>query len=73
MGSSRDNAIIVAAGTAIDVPLRERNDLWLFDNSDTMTVSVPDAPRPNEIVVIVVLADRGRPRPRIDKDDAKAV
>jgi hypothetical protein len=67
------NVKVAAAGTAIDVPLSERNDPWLFDNIDTMTVSVPDAPRPNEIVVIVVLADRGRPRPRIDKDGAKAV
>ena len=32
---------------------------------------VPGAPRPGEIVVIVVLGDRGRPRPRIDKDGAR--
>jgi hypothetical protein len=67
------NVKVAAAGTAIDVPLSERNDPWLFDNIDTMTVSVPDAPRPGEIVVIIVLADGGRPRPRIDKDGAKAV
>jgi hypothetical protein len=34
MDSSKDNAIIVAAGTAIDLPLRERNNPWLFDNID---------------------------------------
>ena len=67
------NVKVAAAGTAIDVPLSERNDPWLFDNIDTITVSVPDAPRPGEIVVIVVLTDGGRPRPRIDKDGAKAV
>jgi Amino acid synthesis len=67
------NVKVAAAGTAIDVPLGERNDPWLFDNIDTMTVSVPGAPRPGEIVVIVVLADGGRPRPRIDKDGAKPV
>jgi hypothetical protein len=67
------NVKVAAAGTAIDVPLSERNDPWLFDNIDTMTVSVPDAPRPAEIVVIVVLSDGGRPRPRIDKNGAKAV
>src|SRR5690348_9961697 len=37
---------------------------------DTMTVAVPGAPRPDEIVIIVVLADRGRPRPRISKAGA---
>lgn len=67
------NVKVAVAGTAIDVPLSERNDPWLFDNIDTMTVSIADAPRPREIVVIVVLADGGRPRPRIDKDGAKAV
>ena len=67
------NVKVAAAGTAIDVPLSERNDPWLFDNIDTMTVWVPDAPRPAEIVVIVVLSDGGRPRPRIDKNGAKAV
>jgi hypothetical protein len=67
------NVKVAAAGTAIDVPLGDRNDPWLFDNIDTMTVSVPDAPRPAEIVVIVALSDGGRPRPRIDKDGAKAL
>jgi hypothetical protein len=38
-----------------------------------MTVMVPDAPRAGEIVVIVVLADGGRPRPRINKDGARPV
>ena len=67
------NVKVAAAGTAIDVPLSQRDNSWLFDNIDTMTVSVPDAPRPSEIVVIVVLADGGRPRPRIDKDGAKRI
>lgn len=64
---------VAAPGVAIDIPLSERNDPWSFDHFDTMTISVPDAPRPDEIVVIVVLANGGRPRPRIDKDGAKAV
>jgi hypothetical protein len=67
------NVKVAAAGTAIDVPLADRDDVWLFDNIDTLTVAVPDAPRPHEIVIVVALADGGRPRPRIDKDGARPV
>ena len=65
------NVKVAAAGTAIDVPLADRDDIWLFDNIDT--IAVPDAPRPTEIVVVVALSDGGRPRPRIDKDGARPV
>ena len=54
------NVKVASAGTAIDMPLGDRDDVWLFDNIDTMTVWVPDAPRPAEIVVIVALSDGGR-------------
>jgi hypothetical protein len=39
-----------------------------------MTVRVPDAPRPDEIVVAIVVTDSGRPHPRIGglkKEEAK--
>jgi hypothetical protein len=65
------NVKVATAGTAIDVPLSDRDDVWVFDHIDTITVVVPDAPRPGEIVVIVALSDGGRPRPRIDKDGAR--
>jgi Amino acid synthesis len=65
------NVKVAAAGTTIDVPLGDRDDAWLFDHIDTITVAVPDAPRPAEIVVIAALADGGRPRPRVDKDGAR--
>jgi hypothetical protein len=65
------NVKVAAAGTAIDVPLADRDDVWLFDHIDTITVTVPDAPRPAEIVVVVALSDGGRPRPRIDKNGAR--
>src|SRR3954451_23390312 len=44
------NVKIAAPGTPIDVPLGHKDDVWLFDNIDTMTVMVPGAPRPREIV-----------------------
>jgi hypothetical protein len=61
------NIKIGGPGTVIDVPLGHREDAWLFDFIDTMSVFIPDGPRPNEIVGIVVLSDGGRPRPRIGK------
>ena len=65
------NVKVAGAGTAIDVPLADRDDVWQFDHIDTITVAIPDAPRPGEIVVIVALSDGGRPRPRIDKTGAR--
>ena len=65
------NVKIAAPGTPIDVPLGHKDDVWQFDQIDTMTIMVPGAPRGDEIVVIVVLADGGRPRPRVDKNGAK--
>ena len=65
------NVKVAAAGASIDVPLGNRDDVWVFDNFDTITVTVPDAPRPTEIVVVVALSDGGRPRPRIDKNGAR--
>jgi hypothetical protein len=63
-------AKIGAAGAGIDVPLGHKDDVWSFDQIDTITVTVPGAPRPDEIVVVVALADGGRPRPRVSKDGA---
>jgi Amino acid synthesis len=65
------NVKVANAGVAIDVPLSHRDDVWQFDNIDTVTVAIPDSPRPDEIVVIVALSDGGRPRPRIDKNGAR--
>jgi hypothetical protein len=59
------NAKVASAGTAIDVPLGDTDDPWNFAAIDTITIVVPEAPRPDEIVVVVALSDGGRPRPRI--------
>ena len=54
------NVKVAAAGTLIDVPLGHKDDAWSFEHFDTLTVSVADAPRPDEIVVIMAIADGGR-------------
>jgi hypothetical protein len=64
------NVKIGVVGSAIDIPLGHKDDVWSFDQIDTLSVMVPNAPRPDEIVVIVVLADGGRPRPRVAKSGA---
>ncbi len=64
------NVKIGGPGTEIDVPLGHKDDVWSFDQIDTLTVMMPGAPRPDEIVVIVVLSDGGRPRPRVSKAGA---
>jgi hypothetical protein len=54
------NVKVAAAGAALDLPLGHKDDPWSFAHFDTMTVSVADAPRPDEIVVALALADGGR-------------
>lgn len=64
------NVKVAPPGTPIDVPLGHKDDVWSFDHFDTLTVMVPDAPRPDEIVAVVALADGGRPRPRVGRGRA---
>ena len=61
---------VAAAGTLIDVPLGNKDNVWSFDELDTMTVCVADAPRPREILVAMVVSDGGRPNPRVGKGRA---
>src|SRR6266403_2059775 len=43
---------------------RAQDDSWSFPHFDTITVSVADAPRPDEILVVTAIADGGRLRNR---------
>ena len=61
-------------GTEIDVPLHFKDAAFVRTHFDAMAVRVPDAPRADEIVVVVVVTDSGRPHPRIGglkKEEAK--
>ena len=57
-------AVATAAGASLDVPLGHKDEPWSFPHFDTITVSIPDAPRPDEIVVVIAIADGGRLRNR---------
>ncbi|MFQ5517543.1 MAG: amino acid synthesis family protein [Acidimicrobiia bacterium] len=54
-----------AMGASIDVPLACKDALFVRSHYDTVTVSLPDAPEPDEVVVIVAGANRGRPNFRL--------
>ena len=59
-------------GTAIDCPLHHKDEIWTFSHFDAMQVSVADAPRADEIVVVVAVGDSGRPFHRVGEDLAVA-
>lgn len=56
---------VAAAGTALDVPLAYKSALFVREFYDTVTIAVPDGPRPDEIVVIAAMANRGRVHHRV--------
>lgn len=59
------NAKIGAPGAPLDIPLGHKDDAWSFAHFDTITLSIADAPRPDEIVICMAVADGGRPHPRV--------
>ena len=63
-----------AAGTRLDVPVTHTNASYVRTHYDAVEVGVPDAPRPNEIVLVLVMTTAGRIHARIGgltKDQVK--
>jgi hypothetical protein len=61
-------------GTEIDVPVHYKDAAFVRSHFDAMPVRVQDAPRGDEIVVVIVVTDSGRPLPRVGglkKEEAK--
>jgi hypothetical protein len=52
-------------GASLDVPLAHKDALYVRSHYDAMTVSVPDAPLPDEIAIICCYANRGRLNARV--------
>jgi Amino acid synthesis len=59
------NARVGAVGAPIDVIFGGIEDAWDYDAMDSMTVSVADAPRPGEILLVVAFLAGTRPNARI--------
>ncbi len=54
-----------APGASIDVPLAHKDALYVRSHYDGMTLTLQDAPLPDEIAVICAYATRGRPHHRV--------
>ena len=52
-------------GVAIDVPLGYKDAAFVRSHFDAMEVRVPDAPRGDELVLVVAVTDSGRPAARV--------
>ncbi len=52
-------------GTAIDVPLHHKDAMYVRSHFDAMAFRIDDAPAADEIVVIIAVADGGRPQARV--------
>jgi hypothetical protein len=59
------NAKVGGPGSSIDIIFGGIEDSWDYDAMDTMTVSVADAPKPDEILLIVAFLGGTRPNARI--------
>ncbi|MCY3580865.1 MAG: amino acid synthesis family protein [bacterium] len=57
--------IVAVAGTPITLPLAHKDALYVRDNYDAITLHPGDAPRPDEVLVAVAVANRGRPNARM--------
>ncbi|RST77361.1 amino acid synthesis family protein [Siminovitchia acidinfaciens] len=54
-----------AAGAMIDVPLAHKDALYVRSHLDGMTLTLSDAPLDDEIAIISVIANGGRPNSRL--------
>lgn len=54
-----------APGASVDVPLCFKDEIWVRSHYDTITMTIADAPAPDEIVLIGAVASRGRLNARV--------
>ena len=54
-----------APGATIDIPLAHKDALYVRSHYDGITITLPDAPLPDEIAIICAYASRGRPNHRV--------
>ena len=52
-------------GNPLDVPLGHKDAAYVRSHFDGMEVRINDAPKANEILVAIAVADSGRPLPRV--------
>ncbi|GIU97837.1 MAG: peptide synthetase [Actinomycetota bacterium] len=57
--------VVGAPGTPLTLPLAHKDALYVRDHYDAVTLYPGDAPAPDEVVVAVAVANRGRPNARL--------
>lgn len=67
------NAKVGGVGASIDIIFGGIEDGWEYDAMDTMTISAPDGPKPDEILLAVAFLAGGRPNARIRGATQEAV
>ena len=53
------------AGTAIDIPIHHRVAAYVRSHFDTLEVRIADAPRPNELLLVIAMTTGPRPHARV--------
>lgn len=56
---------VAGAGTTIDIPLAYKDEVYVRSHYDAITITLPDAPRPDDIVIIAAVATGGRVNARV--------
>jgi hypothetical protein len=56
-------------GSSIDIALKHKADIRTRSHHMTFEVRIPDAPFPDEIVIICAASTKGRPHPRLKESD----
>jgi hypothetical protein len=56
---------VASAGEPLDLPLAYKDALFVRSHYDAITLRIPDAPRPDELLIAVAVATGGRPHHRV--------
>ncbi|HWM83740.1 MAG TPA: amino acid synthesis family protein [Pseudolabrys sp.] len=54
-----------SAGSTLDIPLAHKDELYIRSHYDAISIAVPDAPRPDELLICVAVASGGRVHARV--------
>lgn len=58
---------VAGPGSSLTMPIGNKDDRWVFDDMDAAEVALSDAPRADEVVIVLVLSTGGRPHARVRK------
>jgi len=59
------SAKLGAMGCSIDIPIHHKDACYVRSHFDAITVTVADAPRPNEMMFVLAMTTGGRPHARM--------